>query len=109
MSEGNKNAYEMLASQVSDYVQAHLDEKMTLDDLAHHVGVSKYHLNRLFQAATGFQLGEFMQRRRMQAAYALLAKGNCTVIDASLVLTIRSPAFLMLCFMPNIRQFVASR
>ena len=48
------------------------------------VGVSKYHLNRLFQATTGFQLGEFIQRRRLQHAYSLLSAGECSVIDASL-------------------------
>lgn len=41
-----------------------------IEVLAAMVGVSKYHLNRLFQATTGFQLGEFIQRRRLQHAYS---------------------------------------
>ena len=90
MSAGNKNVYEVFASQISDYVQAHVDEEIVIDDLALRVGVSKYHLNRLFHATTGFQLGEFIQRRRLQSAYSLLAKGNCSVVDASLAVGYQS-------------------
>ena len=84
MTAQNKNLYETFANHISEYVQAHLDEEIIIDDLALRVGVSKYHLNRLFQATTGFQLGEFIQRRRLQKAYALLSAGNSSVIDASL-------------------------
>lgn len=80
----NKNNYHQLSDQISDYVQHHLDEVISIDALAEHVQVSKFHLNRIFQLTTGFQLGEFIQRRRLQKAYALLAASNCSVIDASL-------------------------
>lgn len=83
MASNSKNLYEAFANQISDYVQAHLDQDIKIEDLAAMVGVSKYHLNRLFQATTGFQLGEFIQRRRLQKAYALLATDECSVIDAS--------------------------
>jgi AraC family transcriptional regulator len=76
------NPYEVFANHISEYVQAHLDKKIAIDDLSALVGVSKYHLNRLFQATTGFQLGEFVQRRRLQHAYSLLSKRECSVIDA---------------------------
>ncbi len=84
MAPKNHKLYEVFANQISEYVQAHLEDDINLDVLALKVGVSKYHLNRLFKATTGFQLGEFIQRRRLQKAYSLLAAGNCSVIDASL-------------------------
>ena len=79
-----KNVYEGIANHISEYVQTHLDQDIVIEDLATMVGVSKYHLNRLFQATTGFQLGEFIQRRRLQHAYALLSTGECSVIESSL-------------------------
>lgn len=79
-----RTSYEHLANIISTYVQENLDKDIVLDDLAQHVGVSKYHLNRLFQATTGFQLGEFIQRRRLLQAYALLAGGEFSIIDVSL-------------------------
>lgn len=84
MLHNSKNLYEAFANHISEYVQAHLDQEIVIEDLAAMVGVSKYHLNRLFQATTGFQLGEFIQRRRLQHAYSLLSAGECSVIDASL-------------------------
>jgi AraC-like DNA-binding protein len=84
MPNNSKNLYEAFANHISEYVQAHLDQEIVIEDLAAMVGVSKYHLNRLFQATTGFQLGEFIQRRRLQHAYSLLSAGECSVIDASL-------------------------
>ncbi|RYE73161.1 MAG: AraC family transcriptional regulator [Oxalobacteraceae bacterium] len=78
------NIYEDFANRISSHVQAHLDRDIVIDDLASTVGVSKYHLNRLFKATTGFQIGEFIQRRRLQHAHALLASGDYSVIDASL-------------------------
>lgn len=92
MATQNKISYAALASQISEYVQAHLADDIVIDDLAAHCGVSKYHLNRLFYAITGFQLGEFIRRRRLQAAYALLAGGNTTVIDASMAVGYASHA-----------------
>jgi AraC family transcriptional regulator len=84
MPNNSRNLYEAFANHISEYVQAHLDQEIAIEDLAAMVGVSKYHLNRLFQATTGFQLGEFIQRRRLQHAYSLLSAGECSVIDASL-------------------------
>lgn len=86
MRNNSKNHYETFANHISEYVQAHLDQEIVIDDLSETIGISKYHLNRLFQATTGFQLGEFIQRRRLQHAYALLSAGECSVIDTSLAI-----------------------
>ncbi len=86
MSKNSKNHYEAFANHISEYVQTHLDQEIAIDDLSEKIGISKYHLNRLFQATTGFQLGEFIQRRRLLHAYSLLAAGECSVIDASLAI-----------------------
>jgi AraC family transcriptional regulator len=75
--------YADFANRISQYVQEHLDDDIVIDDLAVMLGVSKFHLNRLFKATTGFQIGEFIQRRRLQKAYALLGTGKYSVIDAS--------------------------
>ncbi len=90
MTAAHQNSYALLASSISDYVQAHFGDEILIDDLARHVGVSKFHLNRVFHAVTGFQLGEFIARRRLQAAYTLLAQGNSSVIDVSLAVGYQS-------------------
>lgn len=75
--------YESLADFISGHVQENLHRELTIEELADKTGVSRFHLNRLFQATTGFQLGEFIQRRRLQQAHALLRAGH-SVTAASL-------------------------
>jgi len=98
-----KNIHEVFANKISEYVQDHLDQEIRIDDLATMVGVSKFHLNRLFQATTGFQLGEFVQRRRLQKAYALLAQGNTSVIDVSLAVGYESNSSFSRAFLKAFR------
>lgn len=74
-----------LADHVASYVSERIDAPITLEALAQHVGVSKYHLSRLFEAATGFALGEYVQRRRLQRAFYLLAQGQASVLDVALM------------------------
>ncbi|MFL0798633.1 MAG: GyrI-like domain-containing protein [Cellvibrionaceae bacterium] len=59
-------------NRIGQYVYDHSDKAITLDELSHLVAISKYHLNRIFAAATGYQLGEFVQRRKLDKAFFLL-------------------------------------
>lgn len=81
-----------MINQIGEYVHHHLAEPISLELLAKEVGISKYHLNRLFFAATGLKLGEFIQRRRMEHAYHLLAAENTSVIDVALCVGYESHA-----------------
>jgi AraC family transcriptional regulator len=78
-----RTSYQDFATYISHYVQDNLHHELVIDELAIRVGISRFHLNRLFQAITGFQIGEFIQRRRLQQAHALLAAGE-KVIDVCL-------------------------
>ena len=64
---------------------ANLAEKVTVNHLARQFDVSKYHLHRVFFAHTGFDLAEYIVRRKMEQAVAMLKSGNA-VIDIALAL-----------------------
>ena len=53
------------------YIEAHLAEPLTLDDVAGVAGVSRFHLVRAFAAATGFSV---MRYARVRAGSARLRK-----------------------------------
>lgn len=55
-----------------DYIEAHLDEAMTLSDLAAVAHFSPYHFHRIFTAVTGETLGQFINRTRLERAAAWL-------------------------------------
>ncbi|MFO6445928.1 helix-turn-helix domain-containing protein [Erythrobacter sp. NE805] len=58
---------------VCDYIAAHLDSAMTLDELARIAGYSRFHFARGFRAATGMPPYAYLIRRRIARACELLA------------------------------------
>lgn len=48
------------------YIFDHLDEDITVDDVADHCAYSKYHLNRIFKEDTEEALYQFIKRVRLE-------------------------------------------
>lgn len=61
------------------YLDRHYLEPLTLDQISRAVGVSKYHLDRVFLASTGCTPIQYVTRRRMARAQALLGSTSQTV------------------------------
>lgn len=60
---------------VREYLAAHLDDKVTLDDLAAVAGLSGYHLLRVFRAEAGLTPHQWQTQLRINKARVLLAQG----------------------------------
>ena len=65
-----------LVEQVNAYVEAHLEESITLEQLAECVHVSKYHFLRRFKELTGVTAHAFVMNKRLIRACELLQKGE---------------------------------
>ena len=89
---GQSNKYEKLINSIAQYVHQNVSENLSLEHLAQEFHVSRFHLNRLFHAATGLKLGAFIQRRRLELAYALLAQKQVSVLDAAMAVGYESHA-----------------
>jgi AraC family transcriptional regulator len=57
---------------VRDYVEAHISEQLSLDELASVAHISSFYFARLFKSATGETPHDFVTRIRMERAKALL-------------------------------------
>jgi len=66
---------------VCSYVEAHLEDELTLDDLAGAACLSPYHLSRCFRRATGTTLHGYVMARRTDRAIALLADNQLTLAE----------------------------
>ncbi len=64
-----------LTSEVTDYLNAHLPESVSLDELAAKFFVSKYHLCRTFKRSTGATVLEYLTQKRVLLARSLLEQG----------------------------------
>ena len=58
---------------VREYVEAHLDETISLEQLAGVAGLSKYHFARAFKQSEGVTPHEYLVRWRVRRARELLA------------------------------------
>lgn len=62
-------------SAVLEYLQEHMTERLTLDQIAAEFYISKYHLSHCFKAATGFSVMEYLISCRILKARLLLQDG----------------------------------
>lgn len=78
-----KNNAEIISS-IIDYIEDHMTEEISLDDLAYAAGYSKYHLHRMFTSLVGFSVHQYINRRRLtEAARKLLFTDN-SIIEIAL-------------------------
>lgn len=66
------------------YIESHLAQPMTLDDIAGIAGVSRFHLVRAFAAATGFPVMRYVRARRLSEAARALADGAPDILNLAL-------------------------
>jgi AraC family transcriptional regulator len=66
------------------FAAAHLDEDLSLRALAEHVGLSPFHLHRVFSTAAGETPKQFTLRLRLGRAAVMLLTGDDSVLDVAL-------------------------
>src|SRR6201996_7169234 len=66
------------------FVESHLADPMTLDDVAEVAGISRFHLVRAFAAATGLSVMRYVRARRLTEAARALAAGAPDILQVAL-------------------------
>jgi AraC-like DNA-binding protein/ligand-binding sensor protein len=77
------NAEPMVVVKARQFVNAHLEERITLDDIAVHVSVSPYYFCKVFKQATGMTLTEYVNRRRIEWAKRKLLNPQARVTEVA--------------------------
>lgn len=60
---------------ITDYINQHISEPITLDQLCEHFFISKVHLNRIFKNAIGTTVFDYIAYKRIGIAQHLLGNG----------------------------------
>ena len=63
------------------FVQAHVEEPITLDQVVDHVHVSRFYFCKLFKKATGMTLTEYVARVRVEKAKSLLVDPSLRISE----------------------------
>lgn len=70
-------------TEILDYIESHLNEKLTLPDLAERANMSVPSFGRKFKEKTGMSLVQYLNTRRIEAAKKYLLNENLTLDDIS--------------------------
>lgn len=70
-----------MSEEVISYINEHLSEDLTVEQLANHVGLSVYHFIRTFKKETGFTPHNYLQNTRLAMARYLLANSSLSIKD----------------------------
>ena len=65
-----------LVDRVSKYIEANLDMKLTLGNLAAQIGLSPYHLQRTFKRVLGISPRQYAEARRLEKMKRSLRRGD---------------------------------
>lgn len=69
------------ARQIMDYIDSHLTEELSVEAISEAFYLSKYHMMRLFQDATGTGIHHYILQRRLELARELIS-GGCSATEA---------------------------
>lgn len=84
MQEVRSVKEQVLAVQrMQDYIEAHLEQEISLSDLAKESLFSPWHSYRLFQTYTGLTPTEYIRRLRLSKSALRLKREDCRVIDVA--------------------------
>ena len=61
--------------EIMEYIHSHLTGDISVDLLAEHFFISRYHMMRLFRQETGYTIGGYLNEKRLLLARELLAQG----------------------------------
>ncbi|REG49604.1 AraC-like DNA-binding protein [Paraburkholderia sp. BL6669N2] len=76
-----------------DFIEANLQEHVTLSDIAKHAGLSRMHFAAQFRRATGFTPHQFLTLRRVERAKSLLSEGRLEIVEISANVGFHSQAY----------------
>ena len=73
----------LAVQRMQDYIEGHLEEDITLADLARASLFSPWYAHRLFRQYTGLTPADYIRRLRLSRSAQRLKEGNCRVLDAA--------------------------
>ena len=66
------------------WLESHLDQPLSLDNVAAKAGYSKWHLQRMFKEVTGHAIGAYIRARRLSKAAVALRLTSRPILDIAL-------------------------
>jgi DNA-binding response OmpR family regulator len=90
---------EQFLTRAMQIVEEHMsDEELSVEFLAHKIGMSRVHLNRKLRGLTDQTANEFIRTLRLKRAAQLLEKKSATVLEIAYEVGFSNPSYFAECF-----------
>lgn len=83
--------YPKMMNAILEHVEEHLEERLSVEDLAQRSGYSPFHFARMFRACVGISVKQYVLGRKLDAARRRLGSGERRVIEVACELGFESP------------------
>lgn len=93
-----ENVYSKPVIQCFEYVYNHLNEKITLEDIADELGLSSPYLSKLFHKETGTTLSRYINKKRIETAGRMLLYSDYEAADIANFLAFSSHSHFIQAF-----------
>ena len=75
------------------YILLHIDDPLTLEEIARNTYVNPAHLSRKFKSETRMTLTQFIHFKKIEEAKPYLEKGNLTITEIALLVGFNDPNY----------------
>lgn len=75
---------DQLVHRLLTYLEEHFQEPLSLSLLAEHLGISKYHLSRIFSSRLRISFPDYLNQLRLEYAMSLIRKTDWSFLDIAL-------------------------
>ncbi|GAE30877.1 response regulator transcription factor [Halalkalibacter hemicellulosilyticus] len=90
--------HRQLVEQIVEYVNEHLSENITLQDIANELYISRNYLGQIFKNIVGESFKNYITRIRMERAKKMLQEGNYLIYEVSEKVGFGNPAYFTTTF-----------
>ena len=86
-------AYSLPIASCMEYIETHLMEKISLENMAGEIGYTSYYLSSKFQKETGCTINQYIKRAKIEKSKELLKNPLLSISDVSERLAFSSPSY----------------
>nr|WP_294493610.1 response regulator [uncultured Anaerosporobacter sp.] len=77
----HKSSKEELVDNIIDYINSHIDEKLTLNETASEFGITPNYLSLIFKKESNIRFSEYITNRKISKAKLMMASGNYKIYE----------------------------
>ena len=81
-----------------NYIYSHIKERITIQDLAEHTGLSCNYLSRIFKQNLGVSISDYIREQKIEKATHLLRYSDQSIVDIAAYLSFSSQSHFIQIF-----------